>query len=847
MLRRQMCFDLYHSIFWMKLSRAMKIFPRLKISEFILRRRQYVFCSVVLFGMFLLLRYYFFYPSESSLNDGKCSVVFEHIMQRFKADADIYDAVIVYADEITDVEPIWLPYTGNGYITVDVSEKGKMYIRGLTDEFLDTGFRPIVDVTLQSQYKSMLGAYIMHFKDGKVVKLQCYDVGDQCVQVVTTYFVHRTRPSVFIQHISISNPTDATVILHLHRDDDTLQRFAKSRIESQSQVSAFQYTGSANGKVGMSVILSNFAKLLYVSSKKIEQLLIPSFVARYTVSEDMDKDQLKSDAVRSALKAFYTVTALHDYSIIEEHTQAWNQLWNSGLSISYSKAPNGLNGDMINGTMYYILCHYELQSDNSMEFSSRPSHCYSSHSTLLPSKLWAKMNSVSTILSINSLWSYTLVEHGCGNLLLEALLLSFGALKHTTHHLEFDQQPQDLHRDFFFRNIYFTKSTYVNICIMVNDENRAVMYASVNRTSPVGKELFACDAGCLDPPIELSSSSTLIPVKRTVPATPILYVTDQREHIERLKMSIHVREVANAPAHEHHIIALHKHGHRLGGLPPAFWFSLGVLLILFHLFLIKLIYNEYKSDRKPYPSWRYKINYFALEIFDVLCFETSEAYYPVSCLPIEAFYSNENLYDILGVSRDASLKQIKRAFVDLSKKYHPDVNKGDRTCSNRYVKIVEAYSVLSKPESRRKYDLELHAQNYSHENRFGSIYPHVILVCKSFSFSSERPSNKNYQSHYSYSWNSWNPNENPFYYYARQSTSQAKTDDDAADVNVRIIRLVFFLTICSIVLQFIQHHIQRLKHIRNMEIVDQFNADSEFYQRTLTAEQNMKRIFGSEE
>ncbi|KRZ93673.1 Uncharacterized protein T08_11889 [Trichinella sp. T8] len=744
MLRRHLChliltqmgFDLYPSIFWMKLSRAMKIFPRLKISEFFLRRRQYVFCSLVLFGMFLLLRYYFFYPNESSLNDGKCSVVFEHIMQSFKADADIYDAVIVYADEIADEKPMWLPYTGNGNITVDVFEKGKMYIRGLTGEFLDTGFRPIVDVTLQTQYKSMLGAYIVHFKDGKVVKLQCYDVGDQCVQVVTTYFVHRTRPSVFIQHISISNPTDNTVILHLHRDDDTLQRFTKSRIESQSQVTAFQYTGSANGKVGMSVVLSNFAKLLH---------------------------------------AFYTVTALDDYPIIEEHTQAWNQLWNSGLSISYSKAPNGLNGDMINGTMYYILCHYVLQSDNSMEFSNRPSHCYSSHSTLLPSKLWAKLNSVSTILSINSLWSYTLVEHGCGNLLymsnllagatgvVQALLLSFGALKHTAHHLEFDQQPQDLHRDFFFRNIYFTKSTYVNIRIMVNDENRAIMYASVNRTSPAGKELFACDAGCLDPPIELSSSSTLIPVKRTVPATPILYVTDQREHIERLKMSIHVREVANAPAHEHHIIALHKHGHRLGGLPPAFWFSLGVF--------------------------------------------------------------NENLYDILGVSRHASLKQIKRAFVDLSKKYHPDVNKGDRTCSSRYVKIVEAYSILSKPESRRKYDAELHAQNYSHENR-------------------ERPSNKNYQSSYSYGWNFWNPNESPFYYYyyTRQSTSQAKADDDAADMNVHIIRVVFFVTLASTVL-----HIQRLRHIRNMEVVDQFNVDSEFYRRTLTPEQNMKRLFGSEE
>ncbi|KAL1233730.1 DnaJ [Trichinella spiralis] len=136
--------------------------------------------------------------------------------------------------------------------------------------------------------------------------------------------------------------------------------------------------------------------------------------------------------------------------------------------------------------------------------------------------------------------------------------------------------------------------------------------------------------------------------------------------------------------------------------------------------------------------------------------------------------NNENFYDILGVSRHASLKQIKRAFVDLSKKYHPDVNKGDRTCSSRYVKIVEAYSILSKPESRRKYDAELHAQNYSHENR-------------------ERPSNKNYQSSYSYGWNSWNPNQSPFYYYVRQSTSQTKADDDAADVNVHIIRVVFFV------------------------------------------------------
>jgi hypothetical protein len=38
---------------------------------------------------------------------------------------------------------------------------------------------------------------------------------------------------------------------------------------------------------------------------------------------------------------------------------------------------------------------------------------------------------------------------------------------------------------------------------------------------------------------------------------------------------------------------LHKHGHRLGGLPTVFWVALGFLIVTFHLFLFKMIYNEY--------------------------------------------------------------------------------------------------------------------------------------------------------------------------------------------------------------------------------------------------------------
>lgn len=54
-----------------------------------------------------------------------------------------------------------------------------------------------------------------------------------------------------------------------------------------------------------------------------------------------------------------------------------------------------------------------------------------------------------------------------------------------------------------------------------------------------------------------------------------------------------------APAHEQHVIALHKHGHALGGLPALFWATFSLLIILFHLFLFKLIYNEYCGGVQP--------------------------------------------------------------------------------------------------------------------------------------------------------------------------------------------------------------------------------------------------------
>ncbi len=65
----------------------------------------------------------------------------------------------------------------------------------------------------------------------------------------------------------------------------------------------------------------------------------------------------------------------------------------------------------------------------------------------------------------------------------------------------------------------------------------------------------------------------------------------------------------------------------------------------------------------------------------------------------------KDYYSILGVSRNATEKEIKSAYKRLAKKYHPDLNPGNKAAEEKFKEINEAYEVLSDPEKRKRYDM----------------------------------------------------------------------------------------------------------------------------------------------
>ncbi len=78
--------------------------------------------------------------------------------------------------------------------------------------------------------------------------------------------------------------------------------------------------------------------------------------------------------------------------------------------------------------------------------------------------------------------------------------------------------------------------------------------------------------------------------------------------------------------------------------------------------------------------------------------------------------AGKDYYNILGVKRDATEQEVKKAYRKLARQYHPDVNPGDKSAEARFKEINEAYEVLSDKEDRKKYDK--YGDQWQHADQF---------------------------------------------------------------------------------------------------------------------------------
>ncbi len=97
--------------------------------------------------------------------------------------------------------------------------------------------------------------------------------------------------------------------------------------------------------------------------------------------------------------------------------------------------------------------------------------------------------------------------------------------------------------------------------------------------------------------------------------------------------------------------------------------------------------------------------------------------------------AKRDYYEVLGVSKNASADDIKRAYRRMAMKYHPDKNPDDKDAETKFKDCAEAYEVLSDPEKRRRYDQFGHEglrgigmRDYTHMNwqDIGSIFEDIF-------------------------------------------------------------------------------------------------------------------------
>ncbi|XP_034029033.1 uncharacterized protein KIAA2013 homolog [Thalassophryne amazonica] len=528
----------------------------------------------------------------------------------------------------TAQEQLGTPFvSGNGHILLDI-DSNRLWVASSSQAgsapVHQTEYSPRVGIHLEGQ-QTEARATLLWLRKGAVLSVRCvvsaalYSVRD-CVTIREEFIAHRSRPNVYLQRIHVNNPSDRTASLEVSYGSPSFGSKFSSSVEKMDDKEIML----SSGRVPMD---NNRMVLVLVATKKLSSRIQVSAKSDYTdnilsvvwTSEPIDSlklDETFSSLRDAAKKELGELIRTSVDQLLADHQQAWADLFISGVEMRKITDSHTPSSHTVNTTLYYVLASTtaplldrSLSSEERARLESSlnyADHCFSGHATMHAENLWPeRLSNAAQILQLVTLWTLTLQKRSCKVLVaagahgtMQGMVLSFGGLQFTENHLQFQADPDVLHNSYALRGIHYNQDL-INLAVLLDTEGKPFLHVSVKpQETPV--KLYACEAGCLNEPVELTSEvkGHTFPVMVTQPITPLLYISTDLHHLQDLRHTLHLKAIL---AHEEHM------ANRYPGLPFLFWFSVASLIILFHLFLFKLIYNEYCGPGAK-PLFRSKVS-----------------------------------------------------------------------------------------------------------------------------------------------------------------------------------------------------------------------------------------------
>lgn len=510
----------------------------------------------------------------------------------------------------------FFPFTGNGLIGFSIN-KGKMQFYVMTEsEAIDVPFVPVILPELDHKFTSKQQAILLNIKEGMLQRLTSYVVNKTCVVVQESFYAHRVHQDILLQDIVVKNSGKLPVTIKL-KQYTAGQKSWRAAIQKAKTKSGDITYNVAHGNLDVSgqkekemkvfSSLSHFQPTIIVPQKSQNKLTVLS-VTRFQLVKNSKKaderkrksatTEIKIDLSNTVKKRLLDVVDISADTLIKQHVDAWNDIWKVGVSIGSDGDPDSPSSLHVNLTEYYM---YSSLTYNRSEPTHKKTECYKGSPTIHNADLWVIPSGVKSLYRQRTVWRRLFETSGCISgttlfLVRESMVLSFLGLHYHDKQIELAMNPLNLVSNISIRSLsleQFHSYDVLDIQLYVNRKtlDRTLLVACTGRHKPV---IYGCSTGC-DRVVELGNTVLKFPVHTTDPVTPLFFISPNRTRLEQIGTTDFMKKaIQNAKtAHQSHLEVHHLK------LSPKFWLAVVILIVSFHVIVVKMIYNECRKDRGP--------------------------------------------------------------------------------------------------------------------------------------------------------------------------------------------------------------------------------------------------------